>query len=268
MKNLTIIIPLHKFNKTVGDLLKTSIMSIERQIGINEKPNVLIVYGKNIKDLKKTIPVSSKLNIDFLVNEGNTSYQNQINLAVKSIKTKYFTVLEFDDEISELYIKNVELYTKHYDDVDIFLSMIIETNEKKEAVKLTNELVWSQQSAGESGTLGFLNNDTLKMHTDFKLSGAVINKNSFEKVGGYKTNIEFTFMYEFLLRSLQNGLKIMTIPKVIYKHLLEREDSFSQNHQKNTTLDERKFWFETAIKECFFNEDRKVEYKKNTNNDQ
>jgi len=258
MKDLTIIIPIHEYDKKISKHLESAILSIDRQKKIDEVINVLIVHDEKIKDLNIKNDYKS-LKIDYLPNKGDTSYQGQVNYAVKQINTKYFSVLEFDDELSDTYIKNVKKHIIYYPDVEIFMALIIEVNSKNEALKLTNELVWSQQSAGENGTLGYLNTDSLSMQSDFKLSGAVIEKEAFEKIGGYKSNIQFMFMYEFLLRALENGLEIMTIPKVIYKHLLDREGSLFHDQLLNLSIKEKRFWYETARKEYNFNTDREID---------
>src|SRR5208283_3827013 len=107
-----------------------------------------------------------------------------------------------DDEYNITYFKNAEIYTKAYPQIDIFLNMMIEVNEKGEGIKFTNEIIWAQQFVGENGEMGYLNINALKQYTDFKLSGAIIKKSEFINIGKYKSNIKLTFMYEFLLRAL------------------------------------------------------------------
>jgi len=220
----------------------------------------MIVCPADVKDKIKT---PNKISVPtFVVNEGNTDYQSQVNLAVKSVTTEYFSVLEFDDEYSDRHFKNVDKYIKTYPEIDIFLTIMIEVNEKNEGIKLTNETVWAQQFIGENGEMGYLNTKALKQYTDFKLSGAVIKKSEFENVGGYKSNIKLTFMYEFLLRALNNASKIFSIPKIGYKHLATRENSLFDDYLKNMSVNERKFWFETATKESNFMNDRPIELSK------
>jgi hypothetical protein len=139
--------------------------------------------------------------------------------------------------------------------------MMIEVNEKNEGMKLTNETVWAQQFVGENGEMGYLNTKSLKQYTDFKLSGAIFKKSDFIGIGKYKTKVQLTFMYEFLLRALNNASKIFTIPKILYKHLAVRENSFSNYYLTNMPLNERKFWFDTAVKEANFINDRDIDVK-------
>lgn len=260
--NITTIIPVHEYNEKVGEYLEKAIESIKKQdcwddLRLNP---IIVVFPKSVFDagiskvlLKtglKTIPI---------INEGNTDYQSQVNHAFKSVKTDYFSVLEFDDEYSSAYYKNAENYIKSYPEIDVFLTMMVEVNNKNEAIKLTNETVWAQQFVGQNGEIGYLNLNALKQFTDFKLSGAVIKKSEFENIGMYKSNIKLTFMYEFLLRALNNTLKVYSIPKIGYKHLTNREGSLFDDYQKNMSMTERKFWFDIAGKESNFTNDREID---------
>ena len=148
--------------------------------------------------------------------------------------------MEFDDELSVVYIKVANNYIKSYPDVDVLLTMMVEINEKNEYIKMTNETVWSQQFVGENGEAGYLNVNSLKTYTDFKLSGALIKKSIFEEYGGLKSNIELTFNYEFMLRVLNNGGKIFSISKVLYKHWANREGSMFDLYAKKHVFSKQK----------------------------
>ena len=257
--NITVIIPVHEYNEVIKGYLDKAIESIVKQEGV-ELPKVIIVAPQEV--LVNVVPVISletHPNLSYVANEGDTSYQSQVNLAVKSVTTDYFSVLEFDDEFGTTYFKNVENYIKSYPEIDVFLSMMIEVNEKNEGIKLTNETVWAQQFVGENGEMGYLNVNSLKQYTDFKLSGAIIKKSEFLNLGGYKTNIKLTFMYEFLLRTLNNASKVYTIPKIGYKHFATRDGSLFDSYLKTMPVEERKFWFETATKESNFMNDRPID---------
>jgi acyl-CoA thioesterase FadM len=268
MSNISVIIPIHEFNEDISKYLDKAIESIIKQEKINELPKIVIVYAEaieeNIINYKDSLKFGDKLDITLLKNEGKTDYQSQVNLAVKSIEVDYFSVLEFDDEYAISYFKNVEQYIKTYKDIDVFLTIIIESNEKNEAMKFANETVWAQQFVGENGEIGYLNINVLKQYSDFKLSGAVIKKSEFLNIGGYKSNILLTFMYEFLLRAVNNGCKIFTIPKLGYKHIMNRSGSLFDGYLKSMPMPERKFWFETAHKESNFTNDRIIDTSKIT----
>src|ERR1035437_50787 len=263
--NITVIIPIHEFNVQISDMLDKAIESVQKQEGIEEKPQIVVVCAFAIADdiLQYQVNLLAKfpnsINIVFISNTGRTDYQSQVNFAINNITTDYFSVLEFDDEYSTTFFKNAEKYIESYSDIDVFLTMIIEVNEKNEGVKLTNETVWSQQFVGENGEMGYLNTKSLQQYTDFKLSGAVIKKSEFENLGKYKSNIKLAFMYEFLLRALNNACKIYTIPKIGYKHLATREGSLFDIYLKTMPVEERKFWFETATKEANIMNDRPID---------
>jgi hypothetical protein len=260
--NITTIIPIHEINEKVLTYLEKALESIVKQEGIEEKPSIILVYDKNLDaELKVFMKkyLESGLNILFVKNDGNTDYQSQVNLAVDSVTTDYFSVLEFDDEYGLTFFKNAIKYVEIYSEIDVFLSMMIEVNERNEGIKLTNETVWAQQFVGENGEMGYLNINALKQYTDFKLSGAIIKTTEFKNLGKYKSNIKLAFMYEFLLRALNNASKIYTIPKIGYKHLATREDSLFNIYLKTMSLQERKFWFETATNEANFMNDRVID---------
>lgn len=270
--NLSIIIPIIEYNDKILSLFTKAVESVINQENVEKLPQIIIVFPTaieaNINDFVQSIlnkyqdkNITSE-NFYLINNFENTDYQSQVNLAVESVKTDYFSVLEFDDEYGTTYFKNVEKYIKNYPDIDIFLTMMIEVNEKNEGIKLTNETVWAQQFVGENGEMGYLNVNSLKQYTDFKLSGGIIKTEEFKNLGKYKVNIKLTFMYEFLLRALNNASKVYSIPKIGYKHFATREDSLFNNYLKSMPVNERKFWFETATKESNFTKDRPIDLSK------
>lgn len=258
--NISVIIPIHKYDEKVSTYLSKAVESISKNNGVSELPKVIVVAPeKVINEIAPEVFSENKINVSFIKNEDKTDYQSQVNLGVDNINTEYFSVLEFDDEFSTTYFKNAEQHIETYPDVDIFLSMIIEVNEKNEGIKLTNETVWAQQFVGENGEMGYLNANSLKQYTDFKLSGAIIKTSEFINIGKYKTNIKLAFMFEFLLRALNNACKVYTIPKIGYKHLATRPDSMFGEYLKSMPMNERKFWFDTAKNEANFTNDRVID---------
>ena len=267
---ITTIIPVHEFNEKVSELLKAAIKSVAVQEQITEKRLVIVVFASALEtneDWNKFVGSPEKewdenLDILYIKNEGKTDFQSQINLGVKNVETPYFSILEFDDEYSTTYFKIFSDYinSSEFKKVDIFLSMIVETNDKEQALKLTNETVWSRQFVGENGTMGYLNANSLNQYTDFKICGATIKKDEFIAMGGLKSNIKLTFQYEFLLRALTNASKIYTVPKIGYKHFTTREGSLFYVYGKTMNLKERKFWFDTAKKESNFFTDREIDF--------
>lgn len=75
--------------------------------------------------------------------------------------------------------------------------------------------------------------------------------------------MRLTFVYEFLLRLTYNSARLMTIPRIGYKHTNLRESSIFWNYKFGTDkLNEKeaKFWIDTAKKEYFFTYDREIKY--------
>lgn len=268
--NTTVIVPIHEYNDELSLHVTKALETVINQEGIEEKPKMVLVYPAELDEaiiglrdslIRKHGSEKGVTHESFVLvkNDDKTDYQSQVNLGVKSVTTDYFSVLEFDDEYSTTYFKNVERFINSYPDIDVFLTMMIEVNEKNEGIKMTNETVWAQQFVGENGEMGYLNPNSLKQYTDFKISGAVVKKEEYENIGGLKKNIKLTFNYEFLLRALNNACKVFVMPKIGYKHVATREGSLFDFYQKNMPIPERKFWFETAVRESNFISDRPID---------
>lgn len=261
MSNVTVIIPVHEINDSILEYLKQSLSSVDRQI--SDMPKLLIITNsKCVDDINKLLGDSESLNNingTVIINDGDTGYQSQVNIAVQSVDTEYFSVLEFDDEYTDRYFKNIEEHIKHYPDMSIFMPIIIETDRENRPQRFTNENLWAQNSQPEGGELGTLSWDTMKDTSYFNLSGAVIKTEDFIDMGGYKTKIELTFMLEYLYRIIHNGYKVSTINRLGYKHLIDRENSMFHTYAITIKEYERDFWFQTAMKEYMFTNDRDID---------
>ncbi len=262
--DISVIIPIHEWNDKVEKLYNKALETISKQDGVEDRPQVIVVYAAGLEsneDFMKEISESREIEISYLKNEGNTDFQSQINLGAKSVETRFFSILEYDDEYSLTYFKIMNSYitSPEFKTIELFLPIVVETNDQDQALKLTNETVWSKQFVGENGTMGYLNAQGLNQYTDFKICGALIKTDEFNEAGGLKSNIKLTFQYEFLLRYLNNASKIYTVPKIGYKHLTIREGSLFDVLGKTLTLEERSFWFNTAKKEANFFNDRPID---------
>ena len=266
--NITVIIPIHEYDETIGGFFNTAIETIAKQDYIEERPEVIVVYAASLESnedfMNQSKEAYENLTISYLKNEGETDFQSQINLAVDSVKTKYFTFLEFDDEYSTSFFHQAIRHTERLPKVDLFLPIMVEVNTDSKGIKLTNETVWSRQFIGENGTVGYLNLTALNQYTDFKIGGGIFNTESFIAVGKLKPNIKLTSTYELLLRMLNNGDVIFTIPKIGYKHLADRKGALFTTYGDELDpnyigVAERKFWFDTAKKECNFFKDREID---------
>lgn len=193
------------------------------------------------------------------------NFSGQVNLGVKESTSKWVSVFEFDDEYSTIWFDNVNKYSKEFKDVDVFLPIVVDTDEKGMFAGFTNEATFALNISQE---MGILTNETLQNFQNFQISGMVIKKSSYLDYGGLKPSFKLTFGYEFFLRMTFNSLKIMTIPKIGYKHTNLRIGSIFWNYkngQDKMIDDEVKFWIDSAKKESFFMTDRSIKYELHEN---
>ena len=86
-----------------------------------------------------------------------------------------------------------------------------------------------------------------------------------KKKSGLKESFKLTFWYEFLLRLTHNEKKAYVIPKLGYKHYVNRPQSLHMLMSKEMTQDESQWWYNLALEEYTYKKDRKKEYKKENN---
>ena len=260
-KQVSVILPVHDVSGDFDVWFKKAIKSVVQSV---VKPNNLMVVCADNKDVKTYMDSWEKpedLSVSILYNSDKTDYCGQVNFGVDKCETEYFSILEFDDEYSNIWFKNFDEYVNHYPDVDIFLPLVVDTDEQGQFVGFTNEALWAM---GFSEEQGYLDNNTLLKFQNFQVSGLIMNKDKFEEIGGLKSSMRLTFNYEFLLRATYNDTTIMTIPKVGYKHTNQRTNSlfWDYKYSNNSLLsqEEAKFWVDTAKKEYFFTSDREVSF--------
>lgn len=260
MKDLTIIIPIHKFDNTVKEYLQKAVNSVLEQ---TVKPNKIIFVGLNetLENIKDTIDIGDgTLNVNFINNDdGETDFCSQVNLAVDEVKTKYFSILEYDDTYTSKWFENVEKHTKLNDEISIYMPIVNTLNKDGQFFKFMNEVTWATSFCSE---LGFIDEESLLTYFDYQLPGAVIKTEDFIEVGKLKPSIKISFWYEFLLRLVSQAKTVYVIPKVGYNHILGREDSLIDMYEKTVQKEEATWWSELAQKEYHFKEDRKKEYNK------
>lgn len=200
------------------------------------------------------------LNVKKLKWHDSPNFCNQINFGIKNASNQWVSILEFDDEYSSIWFKNVKKYIDVYPNVQMFLPVVVDTDEKGVFAGFTNEATFAANFTQE---ISILTNEVLQNYQNFQTSGAVFNKKIIEDFGGFKPSIKLTFVYEFLLRMTYNSVLIMTIPRLGYKHTNLREGSIFWNYkygEEKVLDDEVKFWVQSAKKEQFFVEDRSIKY--------
>jgi len=230
-------------------------------------PNELVVVHTEEENLVKFLNEYNfdTLNVKLVQWTEEPNFQSQINFGVEKSCSDYVSFLEFDDEYSNVWFRNIKKYLTVYPNVDGFLPMVVDVDEKGMFLGFTNEATFA---ANFSQEIGILSNETLLQYQNFQSSGMVINKEKFLDFGGFKQSMKLTFVYEFFLRMTYNNLIIMTIPKIGYKHTTLREGSIFWNYkngQKIMSEDEIKFWISTAKKEHFFTIDRNIKFVSETN---
>jgi hypothetical protein len=256
MKNITVILPIHRIEESYRLMLDNSIKSVEQ---FYEDVKLMIVCPPSIKS--ELINLSELLEINIVTNNSKTDFCSQVNLGIEKCDTEWFSILEVDDEYKSIWLKSTNEYVKTYSDVDVFLPVVKDINDEGKFVSFTNESTWAY---GFTEKQGYLDNEVLLDFQNYQISGGLYKTQVIKDNGSLKENIKLTFGYEFLLRLTHNNVKIMTVPKVGYQHLNFREDSlfwsYKNDETNKLTEDEAKFWLETAKKEFFFKNKRDVNY--------
>lgn len=267
--NISIVLPVESSkHKNFIELFSSAVQSIHNQV--KDCPR----RGKVLNDIELVVVHSgeesllsiindydfSGLTTNIIHNTGETDFSTQVNLGVKNSTHEWISLLEFDDEFSSIWFKNVSRYIDSYPDFDGFLPIVVDTDEKGVFAGFTNEATFA---ANINTEIGILTNEVLMNYQNFQTSGMVFRKNIFEDYGGFKKSMKLTFVYELLLRLTYNSVKFMTIPRIGYKHSNMREGSIFWDYKygnNQLTQDEVKFWIDSAKKEYYFKEDRNIKY--------
>ena len=267
--NISVILPIESSkHRNFDSLFEGCITSISNQIKESYE------FGEVVGDIELNIVHSgeesliekinnydfSGLTTNIIHNDGDTDFCSQVNLGITKSSHKWVSILEFDDEYSSIWFKNVARYVNSYPDVRAFLPLVVDTDEKGVFAGFTNEATFA---ANMNSEIGILTNEVLLNYQNFQTSGMVFDKDLINDFGGFKKSIKLTFVYELLLRLTYNSVNIMTIPRIGYKHSNMREGSVFWNYKfgpNPLTQDEVSFWIETAKKEHFFKEDRDIKY--------
>lgn len=258
--SLSVILPIKSAKaKDFNEYFEKAITSLKnQQIGFEE---LLIVHTQeqSLVELLDSYDFGD-LNVTKLLWDKDANYADQVNYGIKNAKGSWVSLFEFDDEYSSIWFKNVKTYIDSYPEVQMFLPVVVETDEKGMFAGFTNEATFA---ANFSQEMGILTNDTLQEYQNFQTAGSVFKKSVVEDFGGFKPSIKLTFIYEFLLRLTYNSVSIMTIPRLGYKHVNLREGSIFWNYkygESKMVEDEVKFWIQTAKREYFFTDDRVIKY--------
>ena len=246
---MIVIIPVHVFNDDVKTLLPDAVKSVPEhiQVRISCANGIGSKLAKITKDFKNVVIYEAK-------EKDKSTFPELVNQAVGG--SKYFSILEFDDEYTPIWYDNFKTYAETYTDVSLFLYLedIVDYNEKK-YIGFGNEAPLASSFASE---LGEIDNECLQDFFDFYLTGSVFKTEVFEEIGKLKTNLPLVFWYEFLLRLTNKQNRVMVIPKVGYVHYLGRKDSLSEIYGQSMTEEESKYLFDIAKKESFHKTQREI----------
>jgi hypothetical protein len=256
--DITVIVPIHELTDSTKASFAIAMESIEKQRVAPDEVLLVVPKDSETSQYLKSFKFSTiKTKVRVVENEGETDFCTQFNLGVSEVKTKYLSLLEYDDEYSTIWFKNAIKYIEAYPEVDIFLPIIADVNGDGNFIGTTNEAVWAYRFSDE---MGFLDSNALLAYQNFNIDGMVIKKSLFEDFGGFKSAIKLTFIYEFLLRMVHNDAKVMTIPRFGYKHTNMREGSLFHTYSQEMDPTESKWWLDKAKKEFYFNKPRAITY--------
>ena len=249
MEELVVIIPMNEFGDENVKLLNNAVNSVPNNVRV-----ILSVPNKtNEHDLKDVIN-----RIQLIQNTDGESFTELVNAAVEAIDEKWFSILEFDDTYTNIWMNNVKKYIEFMPETSVFMCLedITDFN-TSQYIGFGNSEAWASSFSNE---IGYIDNDCLQNYFDFYLTGAIFNTSDWKEVGGLKPSIKVTFWYEWLLRATNKGKKVFVIPKVCYNHKLGRKNSLVEIYKETVNEEESQWLFELAKKEMFYKEDRNKTY--------
>lgn len=256
MANCAVIIPVHEYNDTVKAYLLNAIESV---VYDKEKYSVNI-YISCPSSIAEAIDSDVPKDVEIIESEGDTSFQALVNRAVEDIDEDWFSILEFDDVFTSIWVEEFSEYCKFYPETSVFMpltDLVREINGKKTFVGYGNE---APLASAFSNELCYVDFEVLESYFDFYLTGSFFNKKDFMSVGELKESMKLTFWYEFMLRATHKGKKIQVIPKVGYTHLIDRKNSLYSIYKKTMDEKENRWWQKTAKEEYKFLKDRNKKY--------
>jgi hypothetical protein len=259
MKNITIILPIHKWDEEHSYMFNNAFQSVEQ---FYNDVKLLIVGPNNV--LSNININETNLEYRFVENNDKTDFCSQLNFAIDNCDTEWFSILEIDDEYTKNWLSSMSTYMRENTDVSVFLSLVKDINTEGKFLSYTNESTWAY---GFTDKQGFLDNQALLEYQNFQISGGLYKTSVVREYGKFKENIKLTFGYEFLLRLTHNNIIVMTVPRVGYQHVNFRENSlfwsYKNSEEVKLSQDEVKFWLDTAKKEFFFKNIRDINYVEN-----
>ena len=175
MKDLVVIIPMHEFGNDNIELLNKAVESVPEGVKtiLSVKKGV---DGRTLKGVSERLTVLSE-------SEGD-SFAELVNTAVDNIEEKWFSILEFDDTYTPIWLTNAKRYIDFMPDMSVFMFLedITDFNNGK-YIGFGNEAAWASSFSNE---IGYIDNDCLQNYFDFYLTGSIFNTADWKAVGGLK----------------------------------------------------------------------------------
>jgi hypothetical protein len=250
-----VLIPVHQITEKTKTMILRAVKSVPSDIVV-----YVVCYDKNKDDdFSNELLDNHKNLVTFLAD--SDAFSGLVNYGIKKFAqegVEWVSILEMDDEFNSLWFNEVKNEISDKPDVSVFLplSEIIDWESGK-FISYGNEAPWASSFSNE---IGYVDNDSLQQFFDFYLTGGVFNTRDWEYVGGLKESIKLSFWYEFLLRMTHNDKKIYVVPKLGYKHYVNREDSLFSQYKETMSEDERKWWYELALEQYAYRKDNKKTY--------
>lgn len=258
--NVSVILPIKTAtSKYFDEFFKKAIKSVlDQKTQINE----LIIVHTDEELLTKFVNEEDygNLTVKKLIWKEEPNFCKQVNYGIENATSEWISILEVDDEYASIWFKNAQYYSNIHKDVSVFLPIVVDVDNKGVFAGFTNEATFATNFSQE---IGFLTNETLMDFQNFQTSGMVFKKSLVEDYGGLKPSFKLTFSYEFLLRLTYNSVRVMTIPKIGYKHINLRDGSIFWNYKYGNDIlseNEVRFWIDSAKKEFFFKDDRQIKF--------
>lgn len=263
MEYINVILPIHVFNDSVKEYMAHAIDSYdEAKKFLNENSNELdtkltIVCPNNIHNeiisFIEEIDYTKKA-VVLINNSGKIDFCSQINFAAETIKDKYFSILEYDDEYYKKWFYQFTQYQLGNEHVSVFLPLnIVYDSKNKEYWQFGNEMPLATSFSNE---LGYVDFDCLKNFSAFNITGGIIRTDDFKACGMFKPSIKVAFTYELFLRMTKKNYGIMVIPKQGYKHAFNVDGSLTKEYEETIEQDDIEKWFDLAKRECSYKNDR------------
>jgi hypothetical protein len=116
MKNITIILPVHRIEDSYRVMFENAVKSVEQ---FHNDVKLMIVCPANVKS--EFANISDTLEVNIVTNNTKTDFCSQVNLGIENCDTEWFSILEIDDEYKSIWLKSINEYVKTYNDIDVFL---------------------------------------------------------------------------------------------------------------------------------------------------